>query len=87
MNDVPNGPFHPQNPQTPEPPRSHGRRKQRGVAGPILGALTVLALLAGAGWYVTRDDSKPTSQNRRSEERRVGKECLAVCRSRWSPYH
>ena len=23
----------------------------------------------------------------RSEERRVGKECLAVCRSRWSPYH
>ena len=22
-----------------------------------------------------------------SEERRVGKECLAVCRSRWSPYH
>ena len=24
---------------------------------------------------------------RRSEERRVGKECLAVCRSRWSPYH
>ena len=24
---------------------------------------------------------------RRSEERRVGKECSAVCRSRWSPYH
>jgi hypothetical protein len=23
----------------------------------------------------------------RSEERRVGKECLAQCRSRWSPYH
>ena len=23
----------------------------------------------------------------RSEERRVGKECLDVCRSRWSPYH
>ena len=23
----------------------------------------------------------------RSEERRVGKECLSVCRSRWSPYH
>ena len=21
------------------------------------------------------------------EERRVGKECLSVCRSRWSPYH
>src|SRR3546814_4105163 len=23
----------------------------------------------------------------RSEERRVGKECLSTCRSRWSPYH
>ena len=23
----------------------------------------------------------------RSEERRVGKECRALCRSRWSPYH
>ena len=24
---------------------------------------------------------------KRSEERRVGKECTATCRSRWSPYH
>ena len=24
---------------------------------------------------------------RRSEERRVGKECRIGCRSRWSPYH
>ena len=23
----------------------------------------------------------------RSEERRVGKECVQPCRSRWSPYH
>src|SRR3546814_19507971 len=28
----------------------------------------------------TRDDF-------RSEERRVGKECVSTCRSRWSPYH
>ena len=26
-------------------------------------------------------------KNERSEERRVGKECLRLCRSRWSPYH
>ncbi|WP_020392986.1 CAP domain-containing protein [Kribbella catacumbae] len=79
MNDAPNDPFYPQNqrnphrqqnpqnphhPQRPEPPRSHGRRKQRGVAGPILGALSVLALVAGAGWYVTRDDTKTTSQDK-----------------------
>src|SRR3546814_19543809 len=30
--------------------------------------------------------SKPTSDER-SEERRVGKECVSTCRSRWSPYH
>src|SRR3546814_12935644 len=23
----------------------------------------------------------------RSEERRIGKECVSTCRSRWSPYH
>src|SRR3546814_2718644 len=26
-------------------------------------------------------------QAKRSEERRVGKECVSTCRSRWSPYH
>src|SRR3546814_11619512 len=26
-------------------------------------------------------------QRSRSEERRVGKECVSTCRSRWSPYH
>src|SRR3546814_15534592 len=25
--------------------------------------------------------------SKRSEERRVGKECVSTCRSRWSPYH
>ena len=29
----------------------------------------------------------PFSPLVRSEERRVGKECMPVCRSRWSPYH
>src|SRR3546814_2600911 len=28
-----------------------------------------------------------TGTIRRSEERRVGKECVSTCRSRWSPYH
>ena len=30
---------------------------------------------------------KPREGIDRSEERRVGKECLRLCRSRWSPYH
>src|SRR3546814_8795588 len=29
----------------------------------------------------------PYSTSGRSEERRVGKECVSTCRSRWSPYH
>src|SRR3546814_17462376 len=28
-----------------------------------------------------------TVNGQRSEERRVGKECVRTCRSRWSPYH
>src|SRR3546814_3176153 len=36
----------------------------------------VVAMVALATWCVDR-----------SEERRVGKECVSTCRSRWSPYH
>ena len=36
----------------------------------------------GARVFVTIPGDVP-----RSEERRVGKECLTQCRSRWSPYH
>src|SRR3546814_13023316 len=31
--------------------------------------------------------AKPRGLRSRSEERRVGKECVSTCRSRWSPYH
>src|SRR3546814_11640835 len=41
------------------------------AAGPTIGAL----ILSGASWHW------------RSEERRVGKECVSTCRSRWAPYH
>src|SRR3546814_5713688 len=35
------------------------------------------------------DDSegRDVGEHVRSEERRVGKECVSTCRSRWSPYH
>src|SRR3546814_10957631 len=29
----------------------------------------------------------PSAAIKRSEERRVGKECVSTCRSRWSPYN
>src|SRR3546814_948619 len=37
----------------------------------------------GVGQDVQRRHGYPV----RSEERRVGKECVSTCRSRWSPYH
>src|SRR3546814_17312618 len=40
------------------------------------GQASVRALLAAGAEVVAR-----------SEERRVGKECVSTCRSRWSPYH
>src|SRR3546814_11933374 len=33
------------------------------------------------------DTMENLQQHYRSEERRVGKECVSTCRSRWSPYH
>src|SRR3546814_9286206 len=36
-------------------------------------------------WEAGADLSK--GEMARSEERRVGKECVSTCRSRWSPYH
>ena len=43
---------------------------------------------AGAGDIVQSEDVGSAMLSlRRSEERRVGKECQSTCRSRWSPYH
>src|SRR3546814_15762261 len=33
------------------------------------------------------DSPRQGPATQRSEERRVGKECVRTCRSRWSPYH
>src|SRR3546814_2579237 len=38
-----------------------------------------------SGWLFRERPDRNVVQ--RSEERRVGKECVSTCRSRWSPYH
>src|SRR3546814_1327675 len=38
-------------------------------------------------WTRNVENSIFKSKEKRSEERRVGKECVSTCRSRWSPYH
>src|SRR3546814_14188956 len=40
-----------------------------------------------ASEFDTRTQDKLMGEQARSEERRVGKECVSTCRSRWSPYH
>src|SRR3546814_15091190 len=50
-------------------------------AGADLSYQLLPALTATVGYAFS--DTKRT----RSEERRVGKECVSTCRSRWSPYH
>ena len=41
----------------------------------------------GADFYLKLVKDLEDDGYNRSEERRVGKECLRLCRSRWSPYH
>ena len=54
--------------------------------GDGLGCFLVPRLLEDGSAAVIRGDlAQPIEQ--RSEERRVGKECGLLCRSRWSPYH
>src|SRR3546814_11085952 len=44
-------------------------------------------LLGGIAEGLAMLGSQPEPCTNRSEERRVGKECVSTCRSRWSPYH
>src|SRR3546814_14530128 len=45
-----------------------------------------LVVVIGCEGYWVINPASVGIQNR-SEERRVGKECVSTCRSRWSPYH
>src|SRR3546814_14867274 len=49
------------------------------VVGGFCGAVALLGLACHLLW-------EATVVPQRSEERRVGKECVSTCRSRWSPY-
>src|SRR3546814_12983662 len=53
--------------------------EQRALA--LAGFLTEVALTEGSGPIIVDD---PVSSHDRSAERRVGKECVSTCRSRWS---
>src|SRR3546814_11704498 len=52
-----------------------------------LGACRRLAALKRLGRAVLQLFGQFLVEALRSEERRVGKECVSTCRSRWTPYH
>src|SRR3546814_14714008 len=54
----------------------------RGLADKV-GHILVLSIGAGP----EKGERTCCTPAGRSEERRVGKECVSTCRSRWSPYH
>src|SRR3546814_4760561 len=63
------------------------RRRKEGQ--PICTALSTVQEMLERG-IVKSKRLNPKRRNKgkaRSEERRVGKECVSTCRSRWSPYH
>ena len=60
------------------------------LSGPEMKKVELMALRSSANILKKKTDENflKTGLNiPRSEERRVGKECLRLCRSRWSPYH
>src|SRR3546814_19161856 len=77
----------PQNPATKAHKELTGKRKK--TDDDHL-AIAKSEFIAGAYWdekegfYIPGQNFDATF---RSEERRVGKECVSTCRSRWSPYH
>src|SRR3546814_16673703 len=68
-------------------------------ANPDVGIIGAEPFLSGVGRLLSYLDERPRPNvrvhaddvrpvlDRRSEERRVGKECVRTCRSRWSLYH
>ena len=71
------------------------KKKSKPIPGRLFVFFHCYDLLCNEEKWKTRDRVDVLAKNAaqaainldRSEERRVGKECLRLCRSRWSPYH
>ena len=64
-------------------------QKAKATKGEVKGNIPILDIQYGNVWSNISDEllNQAGIKLNRSEERRVGKECLRLCRSRWSPYH
>src|SRR3546814_16199083 len=58
------------------------------LSGSITGdGITAVTIGTAPAHGTVSVSGKTVTYTPRSEERRVGKECVSTCRSRWSPYH
>src|SRR3546814_15321018 len=67
--------------------RLHALRDRQSQVGPLLLHPRGEELGIGGVAIQLQRDCPLQGLGGRSEERRVGKECVSTCRSRWSPYH
>src|SRR3546814_14810307 len=70
---------------------AHGREKgfrriDARIARLAVNAASTLALFLIETWERQEHRTLPQHAEARSEERRVGKECVSTCISRWTPY-
>ena len=74
----------------PDESSSRLRRGRASLNGPKASSGPTRSARVNRTWTNHRIDAAcrcTEAGGRRSEERRVGKECSSPCRSRWSPYH
>src|SRR3546814_14166687 len=71
---------------TPRPARQPSRSPTSSTRAREPPSTSTLIVPSGSLSSCSTWASVPTSY-RRSEERRVGKECVSTCRSRWAPHH
>ena len=67
--------------------RGRIERAREELIANIMAVPAVLGLGIAIADFFRRDSGIAGTAGARSEERRVVKECLRLCRSRWSPYH
>src|SRR3546814_9609652 len=65
----------------------HRFQHARGLAGMDQVLVELVELHRMLGQRLVQRAAALDAAADRSEERRVGKECVSTCRSRWSPYH
>src|SRR3546814_2862231 len=73
-----------------EPLRSHVPVTMALIWGKTVEIARIIGMrrrMGGMRWGGLRGLIEGRQVMGRSEERRVGKECVSTCRSRWSPYH